>query len=143
MPSSVYSSEQQKFNTSLRCNHTWRSASPRFPQPRTRGHIQCSSFYHSTPEIPPNHHHSVMITKPTCHEAHTSTPRLRDHVPHLTWKDLKDELSGSIQQYPFTVTLPKPLPIYNKVLMSYLECTYTMPVNFCQNFIIQWTCSQI
>ena len=63
----------------------------------------------------------------------TSGHRLRDGLPHVTWKDMN--FRGNIQQYLPAVMSLKPLTIYNKVLMSYLKCTYIVPVNFCQNFI--------
>ena len=56
--------------------------------------------------------------------------KLRDHLPHLTWKDFKSNSQESIQQNLSTVMSPKPLPICKKVLMITLRCTYIVPVNF-------------
>ena len=48
---------------------------------------------------------------------------LRDHLPHLTWNNLKMSYQGNIPLYPLTVMPDKLFPIFNKVLMSYLKCT--------------------
>ena len=66
----------------------------------------------------------------------TSAHRLRDCAPYLAWKDLKMNFQGNFQQHCLTVMPPKPLSIYNRVLMSYLKYTKTVLVNFCQKLII-------
>ena len=68
--------------------------------------------------------------------------RLGDHVPYLTWTDVKMNYHQKIQQYPSTFMPPKLLFIYNKSLICYLECTYTVPMKFVKNLSYE-RCVQI
>ena len=54
--------------------------------------------------------------------------RLRVHLPHLTWKDLKSEL---LRQYS-TIPLDSQTTQAFAHMMSYLKCTYIVPENFYQ-----------
>ena len=58
----------------------------------------------------------------------TLAHKLRNCLPMLMWKDLESKLETI--QYLLTIMPPK--LIYNKALMSYLRCTYFMPVTCCQ-----------
>ena len=54
---------------------------------------------------------------------------LRDCLLHLMWEDFKNELLRQYSAIPFDSHVTKPLPIWNKVLISYLKCTFIMPLN--------------
>ena len=73
----------------------------------------------------------------------TTAYRFKGPLVTHTWNDLKMNFQGSIQQYLSTVMPPKLLPICNKVLMSYLKCTYIVLVNVCSKIHHMTDMSQI
>ena len=69
----------------------------------------------------------------------TSAHSLRDHLPCLMWNDVKTRLLRQLFTIPFNSYVTQALPIYSRDLMSYLRCTYIMPITCGQKYLTQLT----